>query len=67
MTRVSTHPASPPGPAGPDTVPFAAPDLAVGNGPVEWVMSRVIRKLAWSRLSDPTVALTLSGPACCLA
>jgi hypothetical protein len=24
-------------------------------------MSRVIRKLAWSRLSDPTVALTLSG------
>ena len=61
MTRVSTHPPGPPGPAGPDTLPFAAPDLAVGNGPVEWVMSRVIRKLAWSRLSDPMVALTLSG------
>jgi hypothetical protein len=61
VTRVSTHPSGPPGSAGPDTVPFAAPDLAVGNGPVEWVMSRVIRKLAWSRLSDPTVALTLSG------
>ena len=61
MTRVSTHPPGPPGPAGPDTLPFAAPDLVVGNGPVEWVMSRVIRKLAWSRLSDPMVALTLSG------
>jgi hypothetical protein len=61
VTRVSTHPPGPPGPAGPDTLPFAQPDVAVGNGPVEWVMSRVIRKLAWSRLSDPTVALTLSG------
>jgi len=37
------------------------PDVVIRNGPVEWVMSRVIRKLAWSRLSDPTVALSLSG------
>jgi hypothetical protein len=37
------------------------PDVVIRNGPVEWVMSRVIRKLAWSRLSDPMVALTLSG------
>src|SRR5689334_10745002 len=61
VTRVSTHPPGPPGSAGADTLPFAQPDVAVGNGPVEWVMSRVIRKLAWSRLSDPTVALSLSG------
>ena len=66
MTRVSAHPAGPPGQAGtaplpviPDqagTAPLpAVPDVVIRNGPVEWVMSRVIRKLAWSRLSDPTV------------
>jgi hypothetical protein len=33
----------------------------VGNGPVERVMSTVIRKLAWSRLSDPRVAIAVSG------
>jgi hypothetical protein len=60
VTRVSTHLPGPPGPAGPDTLPGTS-DLVVWNGPVEWVMSRVIRKLAWSRLSDPMVALTLSG------
>jgi hypothetical protein len=31
------------------------------TGPIEWVMSFVIRKLAWSRLSDPKVAVTVSG------
>ncbi len=31
------------------------------NGPIEWFMSRLIRKLAWSRLSDPKVAITVSG------
>ena len=30
-------------------------------GPVEWLMSTVIRKLAWSRLSDPKVAIAVSG------
>jgi hypothetical protein len=30
-------------------------------GPVERVMSTVIRRLAWSRLSDPWVAVTVSG------
>jgi hypothetical protein len=30
-------------------------------GPVERVMSTLIRKLAWSRLSNPRVALTVSG------
>src|SRR5262249_41128526 len=60
VTRVSTHPADPPGQAGTAELP-RVPDLVIHNGPVEWVMSRVIRKLAWSRLSDPMVALTLSG------
>src|SRR6516162_8709546 len=60
VTRVSTHPAGPSGQAG--TVDVApAPDLVIRNGPVEWVMSRVIRRLAWSPLSDPMVALSLSG------
>ena len=30
-------------------------------GPVERVMSTVIRRLSWSRLADPSVAVTLSG------
>jgi len=57
---VSTHPAGPPGQAGTVDLP-PAPDLVIRNGPVEWVMSRVIRRLAWSPLSDPMVALSLSG------
>ena len=60
VTRVSTHPAGPPGQAGTVDLP-PAPDLVIRNGPVEWVMSRVIRRLAWSPLSDPMVALSLSG------
>jgi hypothetical protein len=32
-----------------------------GHGPIEQLMSAVIRKLAWSRLSDPKVAITMSG------
>src|SRR5258708_11541514 len=35
--------------------------LVVPAGPVERVMSTVIRKLAWSRLSQPKVAVTVSG------
>jgi hypothetical protein len=31
------------------------------NGPIEWVVSRVIRKLAWSRLSNPKVAVSVSA------
>jgi hypothetical protein len=31
------------------------------NGPIERLMSTLIRKLAWSRLSDPKVAISLSG------
>jgi hypothetical protein len=38
-----------------------APSPLSPDGPIEWVMSRVIRKLAWSRLSEPRVAITVSG------
>jgi hypothetical protein len=31
------------------------------SGPIDRVMSAVIRKLSWSRLSDPRVAVTVSG------
>lgn len=31
------------------------------NGPIEWLMSTVIRKLAWSSLSVPKVAVAVSG------
>jgi hypothetical protein len=55
----STEPAGSVGSAGPGT---AAPPVESGrSGPIEWVMSTVIRKLAWSRLSEPRVALAVSG------
>ena len=60
MTRVSTHSPDPPGSA----IPVGRSRTygpAEGHGPIEWVMSTVIRKLAWSRLSDPKVALSVSG------
>ena len=64
MTRVSTHSADPPGSTG-----QAGRFRAYGGplerqgppGPIERVMSTVIRKLSWSRLSDPRVAVTISG------
>ncbi len=31
------------------------------RGPVEWVMSELIRKLAWSKLSEPKVAISISA------
>jgi hypothetical protein len=36
-------------------------DLVITNGPVERVMSFVIRKLSWSKLANPTVAMIVSG------
>jgi hypothetical protein len=70
VTQVSTGSAGPGG-------PVAAVGAAVGavsgprtlglvggharGGPVERVMSTVIRKLAWSRLSHPRVAVSVSG------
>jgi hypothetical protein len=47
------------GPAGPVT--DQAGQVAPRTGPVERVMSTVIRRLAWSRLSNPRVALAVSG------
>ena len=41
--------------------PPAIGGLTVPAGPIERVMSWVIRKLAWSRLSQPRVAMAISG------
>ncbi|MDR2986539.1 MAG: hypothetical protein LBV34_17030 [Nocardiopsaceae bacterium] len=60
MTQVSTPAADPPGSVG-LTSGSEALGSAEGNGPVEQIMSAVIRKLAWSRLSEPKVAVTLSA------
>jgi hypothetical protein len=60
VTQVSTEPAQPadrpqtPGPA-------AGPGPVAPTGPIERLMSAVIRKLAWSRLSDPRVAVAVSA------
>jgi len=40
--------------------PAKRPPLAP-SGPVERFMSAVIRKLSWSRLADPRIAVTVSG------
>ncbi|HEY6276806.1 MAG TPA: glycosyltransferase family 87 protein [Streptosporangiaceae bacterium] len=66
---MSIPPADPPGPAGPPgSVRVAAVSGADGpsgeqrpGGPIERFMSALIRKLAWSRLSDPKVAISVSG------
>jgi hypothetical protein len=44
-----------------DTTRLHRVDLVEPSGPVERFMSGLIRKLAWSRLSQPKVALTVSG------
>jgi Glycosyltransferase family 87 len=31
------------------------------TGPIDWVMSNLIRKLAWSKLSEPRIAIAVSG------
>jgi hypothetical protein len=72
VTRVSAHSADPPdltgsaaagtaGEAVPVSPALATSTLTVRRGPIERVMSFVIRKLSWSRLSDPKVAVTVSG------
>jgi len=38
-----------------------APPLAQRTGPIERLISFTIRKLAWSRLADPRVAVTVSA------
>jgi len=36
-------------------------ELRPASGPIDWVMSTVIRKLSWSRLADPKVAISVSA------
>ena len=72
MTQVRVHSADPPGPSGPagrsrTHGPTEGPGHAGlpgpgdPSGPIERLMSTLIRKLAWSRLSDPKVAVALSA------
>jgi hypothetical protein len=66
VTRASIDSADPPGPPGsvkPTDGPATHGTLELPNpsSPVERVMSTVIRKLAWSRLSNPRVAVSVAG------
>ena len=72
MTQVSIDSADPPGSVGQADLPrthgpLEAPGLTAPGGPIERFMSTLIRKLAWSRLSDPRVAVGLSGAGLLLA
>jgi len=63
LTQAPTQPPGPPGSVQPDErsgagVPVSSPPP---TGPIDRLMSWVIRKLAWSKLSDPRVAVTISG------
>jgi hypothetical protein len=60
VTRVSAHSADTPDLAGSSGQAGALAPAGRG-GPIELVMSFVIRKLSWSRLADPKVAVTVSG------
>jgi hypothetical protein len=62
VTQLHTHSADSEGtePAG-QVVTQAPTEAQRPAGPIERVMSTVIRKLSWSRLSDPKVAVTVSG------
>ncbi len=62
MTQLHTHSADSDGvePTG-QTVTYAPVEQAGPGGPIERVMSTVIRKLSWSKLSNPAVAVTISG------
>jgi hypothetical protein len=55
-----------PGGPGPDQAP-PLPAGPVPTGPLERLMSWTIRKLAWSRLSDPRVAVAVTGAGLLLA
>jgi hypothetical protein len=62
VTQLHTHSADSDGvePSG-QTVTYAPVEQAGPGGPIERVMSTVIRKLSWSKLSNPAVAVTISG------
>jgi hypothetical protein len=63
VTQVSSPPADPPVSAGADgrRGTYGPVEGQGPTGPIERLMSTVIRKLSWSRLSDPKVAVTVSG------
>ena len=66
MTQVSVHSADQRGSASPADrsgthAPAEEHGLAAPTGPVERLMSTLIRKLAWSRLSDPKIAVSVSA------
>src|SRR5690348_10753755 len=63
VTQVSTPPAGSAEPTGRSGAhrPAAGPGLVPPTGPIERFMSALIRKLAWSRLSDPRVAVAVSA------
>jgi hypothetical protein len=63
VTQVSTPPAGSPGPVRQDDRPWLRGPLdgEGRHGPIERFMSALIRKLAWSRLSNPKVAIAVSG------
>jgi hypothetical protein len=69
VTQTSIPSADPPGSAEPGhrswtsalLEPPGPNGLVEPNGPLERFMSTLIRKLAWSRLANPRVAISLSG------
>jgi hypothetical protein len=63
VAQVSINSADPPGSVTPaDRSGTFGPVEGHGpTGPIERLMSSVIRKLAWSRLSDPKIAIIVSG------
>lgn len=63
VTQVSVRPTDPPVPAGQTgrTALRSTLEDRIPNGPIEWLMSTLIRKLSWSRLADPKVAISVSG------
>jgi hypothetical protein len=63
VPRVSTNSAELPGAVGPEgpSGTYGPLERHGRTGPIEWVMSTVIRKLSWSRLSDPKIAIAVSG------
>lgn len=63
MSQVSIGPAGPPEAAGQAERPAAQEALGTRRpaGPIDRFMSSLIRKLAWSRLSDPRVAVSLTA------
>jgi hypothetical protein len=66
VTHVSSHRADQAQPVGTGQLtrlsrPFSPVEGQGPTGPIERLMSTVIRKLSWSRLADPKIALTVSG------